>query len=233
MTPGQVIIYLISPHTISSALASECLTGDEKSRASRFRFPKDAAHWSACRAALRQILGREIGLAPREVPLIFSEFGKPALAPPYDRLHFNLSHCPDLAIVALCLDGPVGVDLESLTRAPDLLECVNSFCHPEEIRSLPTDENARASQLLRIWTAKEAILKALGTGLSHSPELVHIHFRPSHATAFSDQPLEGIGTQLIHKLENPALDGYLAAIASPQSVNKMGITLKIHHEAKD
>lgn len=220
MTPGQVIIHFFSPHGIPPEIPAACLTNDETVRASRFRFPKDAIHWSACRAALRQILGQKFDRPPSDIPLAFSEFGKPMLSPPYDGLHFNLSHCADLAIVALSEDGPVGVDLEMLARAPDLLECENSFCHPREIRALPVDQNDRANQLLKIWTAKEALLKSLGTGLSHGPELVHIQFTEFHATAQSEAPLQGIENQRIHRLQHPALGSYAAMISAPDTVNE-------------
>ncbi len=226
MTRGQVIIHPVFPHRISSDFAEACLTDKEKSRAARFHFPQDAVHWAACRAALRGILGREIALAPREVPLVFSEFGKPLLAPPFDGLHFNLSHCPGLALVALSLDGPVGVDLESLGRAPDLLECETTFCHPEEIRALPAGNEGRAAQLLRIWTAKEAVLKALGTGLSHPPEEVRIFWGPTDAAAESDHDLPGIENQLIRRLENPALEGYCAAVSSQKLADGIQIVMK-------
>ena len=227
MTLGQVTIHIIFPNTISQEIADACLTEDEKSRAARFHFPKDAVHWSACRAALRQILAREIARPPREVPLIFSEFGKPALAPPFDSLHFNLSHCPDLAIVALCLDGQVGIDLEAISRAPELLECEKTFCHPEEIRVLSVDETSRALQLLQIWTAKEAVLKALGTGLSHAPQLVHVHHRSAEVYVSSDTPLDGIENQQIHRLENASLVNHASALSAPKTVNN--IRISPHH----
>ncbi|MEO5714286.1 MAG: 4'-phosphopantetheinyl transferase superfamily protein [Luteolibacter sp.] len=226
MTPGQVIIHPVFPHRLSPDFVDACLTDEEKSRAARFHFPNDATHWAACRAALRAILGREIGLAPREVPLVFSEFGKPLLASPFNSLHFNLSHCPDLAIVALSLDGPVGIDLESLARATDLLECENSFCHPEEIRTLDADKEVRATQLLRIWTAKEAVLKALGTGLSHPPELVRIVFGPEDTVAESEQGLSEIEIQMIRRLENPAFEGFCVMVSSQKTAYRSEIVLK-------
>ena len=161
MTSGLVAVHLVFPEVISRETALACLSDEEISRANRFHFREDATHWIACRANLRQILGQAIRTPPHQVPLVYSEHGKPMLAPPYDSLHFNLSHCADRAIIALCTDGPLGVDLESLDRAQDLLECETTFCHPREISMLPVERTARASQLLRIWTAKEAVLKAL------------------------------------------------------------------------
>lgn len=221
MTSGQVTIRLVFPEIISQEAALTCLTDEEQSRADRFRFRKDAVHWIACRANLRKILGQAIQRPPREVPLILSENGKPLLAPPYDSLHFNLSHCSDLAIVALCAEGPVGIDLESLDRAPDLLECATTFCHPREISELPSETSARASQLLRIWTAKEAVLKALGTGLSHPPESVRILFGNPAGIAISDRPLAGVENQSLHELHHARLNGYQSFVSAPASVTRI------------
>lgn len=223
MTSGLVAVHLVFPEVISGETALACLSDEEKSRADRFRFREDAILWVACRANLRHILGQAIGRPPHEVPLVFSEHGKPVLSPPYDPLHFNLSHCAGRAIVALCTDGPVGVDLESLDRARELLECEPTFCHPLEISKLPVDKVPRASHLLRIWTAKEAVLKALGTGLSHPPETVRIHFRQSTATAISDQPLAGIENQRLHELIHPALVCHRAVVSAPRSVSVIEI----------
>jgi 4'-phosphopantetheinyl transferase len=119
-----------------------CLSAAERQQAERFRFEKDAVHWRACRAALRVVLGEALGIAAETVAFEFGEFGKPALSPPWDGLHFNLSHCRDLALIALCGDGAVGVDVEPADRAASLLGCEDAFCHPEEIAQLPADETS-------------------------------------------------------------------------------------------
>jgi phosphopantetheinyl transferase len=197
------------------------MTGDELLRVSRFRFREDALHWAVCRAGLRQILGAALQLPPIQVPLILSESGKPGLAPPFDSIHFNLSHCSSLAVVAVGIDGPVGIDLEPLDRAQDLLECEETFCHPAEIQSLPAEIPRRAGQLLRIWTAKEAVLKALGTGLTHPPEQTRIVFENPAARAFSDSSLPGIESQRLHELGFPELAGHQGFVSVPDSVRSI------------
>lgn len=214
MTTGRVSVHFIFPANVSRESARACLTHEEKARADLFRFPQDAIHWVACRASLRNILGHAIQLPAHEVPLVLSEFEKPLLAPPYDRLHFNLSHSRRLALVAVCQEGPVGIDLESLDRATDLLECEATFCHPEEISALPIERVARASHLLRIWTAKEAVLKSLGTGLHHPPDGIRIRFQDPCGMAMSDSPLIGIEDQRLYELEHPALAGYRAMLSA-------------------
>lgn len=219
MTPGTVSIRLVSPNSASREEDDRILSNPEKSRAASFRFPADAARWTAFRAALRRILGEAIQVPPHEVPLMLTEFGKPVLAEPFARLHFSLSHCHDLALVALCADGPVGIDLEPLSRAHELLGCETAFCHLEELASLPVDPSTRARNLLEIWTAKEALLKALGTGFNHPPETVRILFGASTLSAVSSSPLPGMQDQVLRFLHHPDLAFHCASLASPASVS--------------
>jgi 4'-phosphopantetheinyl transferase len=221
MTPGIVTVHRVFPALVSYDTAAACVTGDELSRAARFRFRKDALHWAACRAGLRKILGRILQLPPSEVPLVLSEFGKPGLAPPFDWIHFNLSHCTSLAVVAVGIDGPIGIDLEQLNRAQDLLECESTFCHPVEVRDLPIKIPRRACELLRIWTAKEAVLKALGTGLSHPPEDTRIIFEKASIRAVSDSLLPGLEIQRLHALDFPELAAHQGFVSAPESVRSI------------
>jgi 4'-phosphopantetheinyl transferase len=228
MISRQVTVYVVVPEAISEERAISCLTADEQERASRFRFAKDAIHWRSCRAQLRTILAQETGLKPHEVPLIQSEFGKPLLAPPYAGLHFNLSHIHELALIALSSDGPVGIDLEKKSRGTELLGCEFTFCHPLEIENLPSDPQLRSIRLLQIWTHKEAVLKALGTGLSHPPEQVQVLFDLPVRTAISTPPIAGITDLRLQDLTHPMLDDYQAVVSmqtTTKSVNMIPFTL--------
>ena len=233
MTRGIVTVHLVFPALISQNAAEVCISDEERLRAERFRFREDALHWTACRAALRKILGSAIQRPPNEVPLVLSSYGKPVLAPPYESVHFSLSHCADLAVVALGIDGPVGIDLEKSDRAVDLLECESTFCHPMEIQHLPNEAPLRARRLLRIWTAKEAVLKALGTGLSHPPEHTRIVFRQPVSHAISDLPVAGITAQRLHEIVLPGSVDYQVFVSVPDSVRSIEIHDDTHPRNSD
>ena len=69
--------------------------------------------------------------------------------------HFNVSHCGDYAVVAIS-DRPIGIDVE-----------VNE----DELKYISGTSATRKKSLMQksffeIWTAKEAYLKYLGTGIS-------------------------------------------------------------------
>lgn len=88
--------------------------------------------------ALRQVLARYLDLTPEEVELTVDEHGKPHLVD--GQLHFNLSHSGALALIAVCGDREVGVDVERL--------------RPK-----------RQAAFYRRWACHEARVKCLGIGL--------------------------------------------------------------------
>lgn len=99
----------------------------------------------------------QAGITPEEQILEKTELGKPYL-PAQPNVHFNLSHSGHWAICAISRD-PVGVDVE-LPRCT--AEIAHRFFQPEELDGLELIPD----QLNRLWTAKEAFVKALGGGLT-------------------------------------------------------------------
>jgi 4'-phosphopantetheinyl transferase len=214
---GSALVVVVDPALVREEMTA-CLSAAEWTQAERFRFEKDAIHWRACRTALRSVLGEALGISPEAVAFEFGEFGKPSLALPGHGLQFNLSHCRDLALIALCRDGAVGVDVEPADRAATLLGCEEAFCHPREIAGLSTDETPRASTLMEIWTKKEALLKALGTGFSVAAPSVSVANPPvSYA---EDARFRGLR---LHRLDHYPLQNYFAYIATPESITRIEI----------
>ncbi|MGD7653679.1 MAG: 4'-phosphopantetheinyl transferase family protein, partial [Verrucomicrobiales bacterium] len=148
MKTNAVSVHVTTPVSDDPGTDLRSLSERERMRVARFHNREGAAHWMACRAALRRILGQTLGLPPSHVPIVLTELGKPVLDSGFQHIHFNLTHCHDLTLVAISTSGPVGIDVEPLDRAPDLVECIETFCHPEEIRNLPKNPDALAPRLL-------------------------------------------------------------------------------------
>lgn len=162
---GPVTLHLLTLEWDLPEKPESFLDPDEIERMGRFVFEPDARRWSVFRVkAKRALAGHTDG---RILPWLEGPGGKPWVDHP--GLEFNLSHSETLAALVVSEAGPVGVDLEPLERAPTLLGCEDSFCHPAERAELPEDPGSRAMALLRLWTAKEALLKAVGTGLQFPP----------------------------------------------------------------
>lgn len=142
------------------------LTGDEAERASRFVTRDLQRRWIAARAGMRGILAETLGVEPFALEFTAGEHGRPFLTGGVRAPSFNLSHSETLAVLALC-DAVVGADVERLNDVPEgVAEMMFSAPEVAALEAIVPDQQARA--FYRCWTAKEAVLKALGTGLSLS-----------------------------------------------------------------
>jgi phosphopantetheinyl transferase len=113
---------------------------------------------------LRELLGRYADRDPSMLRFTYGRAGKPKLvdAP----IQFSVSHSGELTIVALARNMPVGVDVEGRRhpfRAGDIASRLFHAEEKEQLRALPEDELPAA--VLRCWTIKEAVGKAIGLSL--------------------------------------------------------------------
>lgn len=147
------------------------LAADERARAERFHFEKDRLHFAKTRSALRRLLARYLGAAPEALLFAKGPHGKPRLfGQEVSRLRFNVSHSAEWALLAFALDREVGIDVESHERRTDVDTLLGAVCTPAEqaaLRGLEPGERRRA--FFGLWTGKEAVLKAMGSGLTVSP----------------------------------------------------------------
>jgi 4'-phosphopantetheinyl transferase len=162
------------------------LAAEELERLGRLGDSEIGRRWLVSRAALREILAAELGLAPAQVRLALGPRGRPEVdsAQHPESLDFNLSHSGELALVATARSGRVGIDVERLRRGRDPLRIANRYFSPPEaaaIAALP--EGERASEFLRYWTAKEALAKGLGGGLTIPWAELELVKRPGGAMA--------------------------------------------------
>ncbi len=106
---------------------------------------------------------REEGVSiPLPPVLDFGEMGKPVLRD-HPQLHFNLSHCSGLA-VCLLSHSECGVDCESIRRGKP--RSVERGCNAQDIAALAAAQYADFL-FTRLWTLKEAYVKAIGIGISY------------------------------------------------------------------
>ena len=158
------------------------LSADECARADRFYFPRDQRRYIVARAALRLHLGAELGVDATAVSFVYGEHGKPALAPPYSDsgLKFNVSHSGELGLFGVLRDAELGVDLEVHRPLSDRDALVRRYFSPGENHdffALP--EKQRQLGFFNCWTRKEALIKALGLGLSFSLRAFDVSLDPA------------------------------------------------------
>ncbi|GGY30973.1 4'-phosphopantetheinyl transferase [Rhodanobacter panaciterrae] len=120
------------------------------------------------REPLRSVLGVYLGIAAEHVTLVDGEHGRPALADVHDpSLGFNWSHSGNHALIAVGRGVTPGIDLEQLRVRPRALEIARRyFCNDETTALTALPAATRDAVFLELWTAKEAVLKALGRGIA-------------------------------------------------------------------
>jgi 4'-phosphopantetheinyl transferase len=185
------------------------LTDDELARADRFRFDGPRRQFIVCRATLRQLLGSCCGVAPGEVPLKYSNRGKPYLS--FDGLNaqtphieFSVSHSGDLGLIAITLEVIVGIDVEECNPKVKTEGLAKRYFAPAEVEELSTlAETEQLAGFYRGWTCKEAYIKATGRGLSmpldsfavsidpkKPASLLHVDDMPDEPNRWSIQALD-------------------------------------------
>jgi phosphopantetheinyl transferase len=123
------------------------------------------------RAATRRLVAKRLGVAASGVEIGHDPRGAPRLLRPETQLCLSVSGRADFCAIALG-SSAIGVDIEPLEAGA---LPVWSALHPGEaalLRALP--EAVRGESFLRLWTAKEAYLKALGSGFAREPASIAV-----------------------------------------------------------
>ncbi|CAF1935403.1 unnamed protein product [Brassica oleracea var. botrytis] len=88
-------------------------------------------------------------------------------------LHFNISHTDSLIACGVTVHVPVGIDVEDKERKikHDVLAFAKRFYSADEVNVLATilDPEVQRKEFIKLWTLKEAYVKALGKGFSAAP----------------------------------------------------------------
>ena len=166
--PARVELRLVDVTAGPAAVtrAAACLSPTELVRAERGT-PEVRARRILLRAALRELAGEVLGIAPEAVPLV-PRPGRPALEPAADRPDIDLGASASMGIglVAVGRGVRIGVDVQAVgeeTVARALAEGWLADGEARRIATLPAREQPGA--LTRAWVQKEAVLKGEGVGL--------------------------------------------------------------------
>jgi 4'-phosphopantetheinyl transferase len=149
------------------AALAQHLSPQEREQAGRFVRPQDQECYTISHAALRDILGRHLQAPP---PLEFrvGPQGKPSVGT--GGWEFNLSHSGRCALVAVSWQRTVGVDVEWIRHDVEILSIADRFFTAAESAELHRlSALPRTQAFFRLWTRKEAYMKATGLGMSLEP----------------------------------------------------------------
>jgi 4'-phosphopantetheinyl transferase len=164
--------------TVSSAdetwleSAMYVLSADERARATAFRTRSDRLAFLMGRVILRCLLARYANVTASELVIQAPAGVKPVVVAPDPAvsIEFNLSHTTGLLVWAFGLGRAIGVDAEHMPRMKVLDPPPADFFSISERRRIASARlEERELRLSQLWTLKEALAKARGTGLARDP----------------------------------------------------------------
>ena len=125
-----------------------------------------SAVFVVARGVLRTLLGQYLECDPRGIQFLYTQHGKPYLA--NSDLHFNVSHSDEMAVYAFTRQAQIGVDIEKVENIFKHDVAQRFFSNKEYELLTALDGFTQQRGFYRIWSRKEALIKAVGEGL-HIP----------------------------------------------------------------
>jgi 4'-phosphopantetheinyl transferase len=165
LTDDVVHVWWIALDETPLAAATLETVLDEREREHHLRLPDSAQRrrYRIAHGAARLILGDYLHTPAHELVWRTGRWGKPRLAAVHDRIRFNLSHCADIAVLAVTGRRDVGVDVECPRPHLAVERFATRYFPARESQLVRSADPAdRQTVFLRLWTRKEACVKAAG-----------------------------------------------------------------------
>jgi 4'-phosphopantetheinyl transferase len=148
------------------ASLAELLSAEELKRAEA-KLQTNAPHRSIrARGAIRSILGDYLAVPGAKLEFVQGEQGKPSIFLPNSDIEFNLTHCENIALLAVANKTPVGIDLERIRTRPFQLKIAQRMFSEQVFRELSRlSSDQLDTAFFQHWTELEACAKCIGYGI--------------------------------------------------------------------
>jgi 4'-phosphopantetheinyl transferase len=208
---------------LSPPAAPPTLSVAERSRAKGYRFDRDRRRFLSSRTLLRLLLSAYVDAPPAKLEFdttcrFCGELhGKPRLVGADPDFDFSLAYAEGAFLLAISAAGPVGADIEAIPPLDSIDDLLLAAATAAEARAMSVMEaEDRRHALARLWTLKEAVLKATGHGLGVDPRELELSGLDS-APRLAGTPREW-GTPTRWHLRSIDQGGpYAAALALPRA----------------
>jgi len=193
------------------------LSSEEKERAAKFYFAKDKIRFIQNRYLLRFIIAKYLAIQISEVEFKYNKYGKPQLADDEAKLFFNISHSHGFTVLAFSREYELGIDVELVNREEDINCFINTdIFTPGEINWLKSQTGSNISAACyKLWSAKEAYVKALGIGLTIPLNSIETNIVEENGIRLLDIKAESCKSYYLVELQNIHQD-YIGTLALPE-----------------
>lgn len=169
---NEIHIWLVNIHqeniSINADKLYDVLDRGEKERLARYIFEDHKKRFLYSRGILKLLLSNYLDIPAKDVLITYNDKGKPSIDKSINdvNINFNLSHSRELITFVFTLENAIGVDMEYIDRAKNIMGIAKRFFNQREynyIKRYSGDLQYKTFYIL--WTFKEALLKCYGSGL--------------------------------------------------------------------
>ncbi len=154
------------------------LSDEEKKQVEKIKLGDVKNRSIISKAIIKNIISNYLGLNIKQIIFSYNEFGKPVIPERINsfRLNFNISHSGDLGLIAITRKNLIGIDVEKMNELDQIDDIINlCFTETEKYMLSCLESTEKKEVFYKIWTGKEAFIKAIGKGFSFP--LKNISFR--------------------------------------------------------
>ncbi len=132
-------------------------------RINKYRFAEDENRRLLSRSFLYELLKEKFDIS--NFNIVYNKYQKPSLES-FPEIAFSFSYAREYVVIGISTAGKLGVDIEFIDTKLELDGMSRQIFSNDELNrfnSLETDN--RATYFFRLFSAKESLIKAFGTGL--------------------------------------------------------------------
>jgi 4'-phosphopantetheinyl transferase len=147
---------------------ADLISAQEVTRSAGFKKNRDAQNYVLRHGMMRAVLGQYIRKEPQEVPVVHEENGKPILDPQGNThdIHFSLSRTDEMVCLGISKKSSIGLDIVKCDCSYPFSATAEYLFTPGERQWITrTPSRKQHVRFFRIWSLKEALLKAVGGGV--------------------------------------------------------------------
>ncbi|QEL82403.1 hypothetical protein DN407_27980 (plasmid) [Bacillus sp. JAS24-2] len=176
MQERVAVLYLKIPENIKISDFNWCLNVlDEEEQVEFYSYLVEhkKLEFLLGRLLVKSLFAQKLDLLVNDILLKKNSFGKPYVNWEFNKqqnpMYFNLSHTSQMIVCGIAKEKYIGIDVEKTNRNYlDVMDIV--FCEREIKLVLDQIKSTDKKEMFfRIWTRKEAVLKAKGTGFYTNP----------------------------------------------------------------
>jgi phosphopantetheine--protein transferase-like protein len=187
---------------------------DDQLKAGRLFNSEDRKTVLICYTMLRMILSKKLNMNPHEISYLFGTHGKPGLKG--DPLFFSISHTRNSFSFAISDNYYIGLDVEEINRDINFETIIRRFFSGNEGEYILNSKGNSRDRFFLLWTRKEALLKAIGTGIIPQLSNIEVHNPVNLIERNSIDDLKDASIFNHHYIYSKKLQNYYLSVAFPR-----------------